>query len=144
VGFAAFTEPALTSRDDVTTQMEINVRDRTPAPRIDRRTLAPTASSNSTWTADHGDTESRPFIRRPQWGEPYFGILRINVEVKLIRARSDIRKSTDEILADIPKYTARRRSALFLVYDAGGFIADDDAFAAQFEPLGPVRIRVLR
>lgn len=66
------------------------------------------------------------------------------VEVKLVRARGDVRNVTDEILADIPKYTARRRCALFLVFDAGDFIADDDAFAAKFEGLGAVRVRVLR
>jgi hypothetical protein len=64
------------------------------------------------------------------------------VEVKLVRSRSDVRKVTDEILADIPKYTSRGRSALFLVYDAGGFISDDEIFARQFA--GPVRVRVLR
>lgn len=66
------------------------------------------------------------------------------VEVKLVRVKAGVRKATDEMLADIPKYTARGRSALFLVFDAGGFIADDEAFATQFENLGPVRVRLLR
>ena len=64
------------------------------------------------------------------------------VEVKLVRSRSEVRTATDEMLADIPKYTSHGRSALFLVYDAGGFIADEETFARQFS--GPVRLRVLR
>lgn len=66
------------------------------------------------------------------------------VEAKLVRAKSDVRKVTDEILADIPKYVDRGRSALFLVYDLGGFITDDSDFAGRFEDRGPVRVRVLR
>jgi hypothetical protein len=64
------------------------------------------------------------------------------VEVKLVRARGDVRRSTDEILADIPKCTDRGRSALFLVHDAGGYISDGEAFAALFS--GRVAVRVLR
>ena len=66
------------------------------------------------------------------------------VEAKLIRAKSDVRKVTDEILADVPKYADRGRSALFLVYDTGGFVADEEAFAAIFADRGPVRVKVLR
>ncbi len=66
------------------------------------------------------------------------------VEVKLVKQRSDVRRVTDEILADIPKYAARARSALFLIYDGGGFVADEESFAAMFERIGPVRVRVLR
>jgi Queuosine biosynthesis protein QueC len=66
------------------------------------------------------------------------------VEAKLVRTKSDVRKVTDEILADIPKYADRGRSALFLVYDLGGFITDDSDFAGRFEERGPVRVRVLR
>lgn len=66
------------------------------------------------------------------------------VEAKLIRAKSDVRKATDQMLADIPKYADRHRSILFLVYDVGGFIPDDEAFARVFEERGPARLRVLR
>jgi hypothetical protein len=66
------------------------------------------------------------------------------VEVKLIKKKSDVGRITDEILADLPKYTDRNRSALILVFDRSGFIADEDSFAALFESRGPVRVRVLR
>lgn len=66
------------------------------------------------------------------------------VEVKLIKKKADVGRVTDEILADLPKYTDRKRSALILVFDRGGFIADDDAFAGLFENRGPVRVKMLR
>lgn len=92
-------------------------------------------------TVSYGPVGTRPDFSNAnsadEAGEPA-----LFVEVKLVRSRADVRKCTDEILADIPKYTQRRRSALFLVYDAGDFIADDEAFASLFS--GPVRIRVLR
>lgn len=66
------------------------------------------------------------------------------VEVKLIRSKADVAKVLDEMMADIPKYADRGRSVLFLVSDKGGYIADDDAFAARLETLGPVRVRILR
>jgi hypothetical protein len=66
------------------------------------------------------------------------------IELKLVRTRAQVRKVVDEILADIPKYTQRGRKALFMVYDNGGFIADDRALAAPLEAQGEVRVTVLR
>jgi hypothetical protein len=48
------------------------------------------------------------------------------------------------MLADIPKYTDAGRSALFLVFDSGGFVTDDEAFAAPLTAAGRARVHVLR
>lgn len=78
------------------------------------------------------------------WANPDSPEPDLFVEVKLIRARREVTSVTDELLADIPKYTARARKALLLVYDTGGFIADDGVFATPLEELGEVRVAVLR
>ena len=68
------------------------------------------------------------------------------LEVKLIRTRAQVGSVTDEILADIPKYTRQNRKALFLVYDAGHFIPDDLKFSEPLESQGrsQVKVAVLR
>lgn len=78
------------------------------------------------------------------WANPNSAEPDLFIELKLVRTKAQVRTVTDEILADIPKYTQRGRKALFLVYDSGGFIADDRAFAAPLEAMGEVRIAVLR
>jgi len=78
------------------------------------------------------------------WADPNSQEPDLFVEVKLIRNRGEVRTVTDELLADIPKYTARARKALMLVYDTGGFISDDRSFSAPLEGLGEVRVAVLR
>jgi hypothetical protein len=94
-------------------------------------------------TVSYGSVGTRPdfsgALTADEAGEPD-----LFVEVKLVRARGDVRKVTDEMLADIPKYTERGRMALFLVFDAGDFIADETDFRSRFEKSGAVAVRVLR
>lgn len=66
------------------------------------------------------------------------------IEVKLVREKRQVGGVTDEMLADIPKYTDAGRSVLFLVFDSGGFITDDEAFAAPLTAAGRARVHVLR
>ena len=66
------------------------------------------------------------------------------VEVKLIRRKAEVVKVIDQINADIPKYVARGRTALFLVYDSGGFVIDDRDFSERIQAGGPVMLAVLR
>jgi hypothetical protein len=66
------------------------------------------------------------------------------VEVKLVREKRQVGSATDQMLADIPKYTANGRSALFLVFDAAGCIDDDEAFAAPLVSAGRARVHLIR
>jgi len=67
------------------------------------------------------------------------------VEVKLIRKVSDRRRALNEMLADVALYKPSGAAVLFLVWDAGDFIADDSAFARPIEEAGSnVRVGVLR
>jgi hypothetical protein len=126
----AFAKRRPTNEDEV--QTVIDVAQTAARARLEREN--PTVSFGQVGTRPDFSNDSSS----NDLGEP-----ELFVEVKLVRSRANVRTVTDEILADIPKYTSRGRKALFLVFDAGDFIADDEAFAAQFESLGPVRVRVI-
>lgn len=75
-----------------------------------------------------------PFLRwsssstKPDWSvESIF----LWVELKYIRKKEDIRRITEEIAADITKYTDNERHILFVVYDPIHLITDKAEFSKQ-------------
>lgn len=91
-------------------------------------------------TVQFGIVRTRPDFSSIPVGE----VPDLFVEVKLVRARRDLVPVTDAMLADVPKYTSAGRSALFLVYDGAGAIADEEEFSASVEQAGRAKVHVLR
>jgi hypothetical protein len=75
-----------------------------------------------------------PFLRwsssmtKPDWSVEQ---LRLWVELKYVRQRTDVRRITEDIAADLTKYTSNKRRTLFVVYDPQHLIPDDDAFSTD-------------
>jgi 7-cyano-7-deazaguanine synthase in queuosine biosynthesis len=73
-----------------------------------------------------------PFMRwgavstKPDWSAEG---LRLWVELKYVRKKADIRKISEDIASDITKYGDSGRRVLFVVYDPGHLVLDQQAFA---------------
>jgi len=68
-----------------------------------------------------------PVSTKPDWSNED---LRLWVELKYVRKKSDIRQISEDIAADITKYGDNLRRVLFVVYDPEHLVVDEKAFAA--------------
>jgi hypothetical protein len=77
-----------------------------------------------------------PFLRwsssmtKPDWS---LERLCLWVELKYLRAKTEVRRITEEIAADLTKYVSNNRRTLFVVYDPEHVISDDDAFSTDIQ-----------
>jgi hypothetical protein len=84
--------------------------------------------------ADEKLVREYPYLRwasrmtKPDWSDE---AALLWIELKYIRASSDVRKAGEEIAADITKYGDNARRTLFAVYDPSGFVTDQQAFASD-------------
>ena len=73
-----------------------------------------------------------PFMRwsssltKPDW---YAEALRVLIETKYVRKKTDLRQISEAIAADITKYGDNKFRVLFVVYDPQHLITDDTAFS---------------
>jgi hypothetical protein len=80
-------------------------------------------------------------LTKPDWS---IDKLNLVVEAKYIRTASDIRKATEELAADVTKYSDNDRYALYLVYDHAHLIQDDGAFVAPLTKHDTMVMRFVR
>jgi hypothetical protein len=78
---------------------------------------------------------------KPDWSAED---LRLWVELKYVRKKSDIRQISEDIAADITKYGDNRRRVLFVVYDPEHLITDEKAFAAPVIGREGMFLRIIR
>lgn len=77
-----------------------------------------------------------PYLRwasrmtKPDWSDE---AALLWIELKYIRTSKDVRNATEEIAADITKYSDNNRRTLFVVYDPTGLLKDQQAFSADIE-----------
>jgi hypothetical protein len=80
-------------------------------------------------------TREYPFLRwsssltKPDWSSDE--IYNLWVELKYVRKKTDIRNITEEIAADITKYSDNGKNTLFVVYDPLHLISDDKIFSKE-------------
>jgi hypothetical protein len=82
-----------------------------------------------------------PVSTKPDWSAEE---LRLWVELKYVRQKSDIRTITEDIAADITKYGDNRRRVLFVVYDPQHLLTDERTFAAPVTCRNDMYLHVIR
>ena len=88
-----------------------------------------------------------PYLRwgststKPDWSAED---MQLWVELKYIRTKRDINPITEAIAADITKYGDCGRRVLYVVYDPGHLITDEDAFAEPIERRSTMWARFIR
>jgi 7-cyano-7-deazaguanine synthase in queuosine biosynthesis len=82
-----------------------------------------------------------PVSTKPDWSSED---LRLWVELKYVRNRSDIRQISEDIAADITKYGDNRRRVLFVVYDPKHLVIDEKGFAAPVVARDDMYLHVIR
>lgn len=65
-------------------------------------------------------------VTKPDWSSERIGLW---VELKYVRQRKDMRQITEDIAADITKYGDNKRRTLFVIYDPGRLVIDEDDLA---------------
>lgn len=92
-------------------------------------------------------TREWPFMQwsstatKPDWSaEP----LRVWVEAKYVRQKSDLLPITEAIAADVTKYGDNARRVLFVVYDPYHLVTDEDAFATQIHRRRDMLVKFIR
>ncbi len=82
-----------------------------------------------------------PVSTKPDWSSEE---LRLWVELKYVRQKSDIRTISEDIAADITKYGDNRRRVLFVVYDPKHLVTDEKGFAAPVVARDDMYLHVIR
>ncbi len=66
------------------------------------------------------------------------------VELKYIRSSTDVRKATEEIAADITKYSDNNRRSLFVIYDPDRRIVDETTFIFDIQRHDGNLVKIIR
>jgi hypothetical protein len=82
-----------------------------------------------------------PVSTKPDWSSEE---LRLWVELKYVRQKSDIRTISEDIAADITKYGDNRRRVLFVVYDPEHLVTEEKAFAAPMTARSDMYMHFIR
>jgi len=88
-----------------------------------------------------------PFMRwsssftKPDWSNED---LRLWVELKYARAKKDVRSITEDIAADITKYSDNQRRTLYVVYDPSHVIIDEDTFSEPIRRRPTMEVTFIR
>ena len=96
---------------------------------------------------DLGLSREFPFMRwssaatKPDWSSEE---LVLWVELKFVRQKKDIRNITEDIAADISKYTDNSRNILFVVYDPHHLISDELTFKVDIERHAGFIVSIIR
>jgi hypothetical protein len=97
--------------------------------------------------ADENLTREYPFLRwasrmtKPDYSDEKNAVW---VELKYIRSSGEVRRVTEEIAADITKYGDNDRRTLFVVYDHGHYIVDEDSFVRDIQRHDGNLIKIIR
>nr|WP_294515994.1 7-cyano-7-deazaguanine synthase [uncultured Rhodopila sp.] len=97
--------------------------------------------------ADEKLVREYPFLRwasrmtKPDWSDEEHLLW---VELKYVRTSSDVRKSGEEIAADITKYGDNGRRVLFVVYDPSAHVLDPDGFTGSITRHAGNMVRIIR
>jgi hypothetical protein len=65
-------------------------------------------------------------MTKPDWSSEE---LKLWVELKYVRQKSDVRTITEDISSDITKYGDNKRRVLYIIYDPDHLITDQKSFA---------------
>ncbi len=79
--------------------------------------------------------------RRPDFSQ---NMTQLFIEMKLVKAKKDVSKVTEEMSADIKPYLSHSRGILFGIYDTDRNIVDDGKFIEPFEMDTNVFVKVIR
>lgn len=82
-----------------------------------------------------------PVSTKPDWSSEE---MRLWVELKYVRQKSDIRTISEDISADITKYGDNGRRVLFVVYDPEHLVTDEKGFAAPVTARNDMYLHVIR
>jgi len=66
------------------------------------------------------------------------------IEAKYIRGKTTPSKVSEGIAADITKYGSKNYQILFIVYDPGRAISNDDRFCGDFDSAGNCIVKIFR
>lgn len=97
--------------------------------------------------ADEKLVREYPYLRwasrmtKPDWSDEALGLW---VELKYVRASSDVRKIGEDIAADITKYGDNDRRTLFVAYDPSAHIVDREDFSRDITRHLGAAVRIIR
>lgn len=95
--------------------------------------------------ADENLTREYPYLRwasrmvKPDWSAPSLW-----VELKYVRTSSDVRKISEDIAADITKYSDNNQRTLFVVYDPSHRIIDETTFTDDIQRHEGNLVKIIR